>query len=281
MLSTHSKVRIARLASRCLLAARALCGIGAEARVTRAAVKWRLDLREGIDLALYLGVYENSTRRLLARRVRHGDVVLDIGANIGALTLPLAQLVGIEGQVHAFEPTAFAYAKLRRNLAENPSFSTRVHAEQLLLVERAGAAHDEALYSSWPLSADDEERHPLHRGALKSLQGATATSLDEYLAARGVARVDVIKLDVDGNELRVLEGARGTLARCRPLLVFELAPYILDEQAGTLEAILALLGASGYRLKTLENERPLPADAAALRAWIPHGCGLNILGEAQ
>ena len=102
MLKTTTKLRIARLASRLLVAARATFGLGAETTVTRRGLRWYLNLREGIDLAIYLGVYETDTLNALVKRVREGNVVIDIGANIGALSLPLALLVGAAGQVHAF-----------------------------------------------------------------------------------------------------------------------------------------------------------------------------------
>lgn len=279
MLSTTTKLRVAKIASHLLLGARSLCGLRGETTVRRQRLRWALDLRQGIDLAIYLGVYESDTLAFLAQRVRLGSVAIDIGANVGALTLPLARLVGAQGQVHAFEPTAYAYQKLLTNLALNVELTTRVSAQQTMLLESAEAVLDEALYASWPLSSVDAALHPLHRGALMSLRGATGCSLDDYLADRAIRRVDLIKLDVDGNELRVLRGARTTLQRCRPVLVFELAPYILDERPGTLEDILALLKHSGYRLADLVSKRSLPSDANALRAWIPHGCGLNIIGE--
>lgn len=280
MLNTRSKLHIARLASRLLLAARSLCGFGDTTEVNRGGLKWSLDLREGIDLAIYLGVYETATMRLLSNRLHAGDVAVDIGANIGALSLPLARLVGAHGQVHAFEPTAYAYQKLCRNLALNGDAAAQVSAQQLMLVEDSAAALDVALYASWPLRGSGSELHPLHRGALKSLAGAAAMSLDDYLARHAITRVNLIKLDVDGNELRVLRGARTTLLHRRPLLVLELAPYILDEQPGTLEDILALLNECGYQLFKMSDGRRLPNDAQALRAWIPYGSGLNIIGEA-
>ena len=254
--------------------------MGAETSVMRHGLHWHLNLHQGIDLAIYLGAYETDTLRTLAQRVRAGDVVIDIGANIGALSLPLARLVGTTGQLHACEPTAYAYRKLRENLALNPQLETRVSVNQTMLLEAAKGTMDASLYSSWPLAVA-ADLHPMHCGQLMSLAGANGTTLDDYLRLRGIGRVDLIKLDVDGNELRVIEGAIATLRAHRPLLVFELAPYILDARPGRLESMLELLEHSGYRLTEMRSGRALPAQAAALRAWIPHDCGLNIIGDAS
>jgi hypothetical protein len=114
-----------------------------------------------------------------------------------------------------------------------------------------------------------------------STEGAAAQTLDDYLAARNVERVDFIKLDVDGNELRVLQGGRETLRRFRPVLVTELAPDTFTEPGrGTepgqgFEEFIALLREAGYRLLRKPGGGALPLDAAALAARIPRGASIN------
>src|SRR6266436_206522 len=117
MLSTHTKVKIARALSRAVRAARSLAGRDSnEVEVFRDGLKWRLDLEQGIDLAIYLlGAFERSTVNAYRKIVQPGDTVLDIGANVGAHTLHLARLVGNNGTVIAYEPTAYAVRKLRQN----------------------------------------------------------------------------------------------------------------------------------------------------------------------
>jgi hypothetical protein len=93
-LSTQTKVTIARWLSKLIVGLRAIFGLSPITKVYRQGCKWSLDLREGIDLAIYLGVYEPETIKALKKPVHSGDIILDIGANIGAITLPLAQFVG-------------------------------------------------------------------------------------------------------------------------------------------------------------------------------------------
>lgn len=103
-------------------AGRALLGRTDQEIVVRDNITYDLNLSEGIDFGIYLAnFYERQTRSALSRLVSPGSLVLDIGANIGAHTLHLAQLVGPLGRVLAFEPTEFAFRKLRRNLDLNPS----------------------------------------------------------------------------------------------------------------------------------------------------------------
>jgi len=80
--------------------------------VRRRGLMWSLDLSEGIDFSIYLlGAFERSTTITLEKLVKPGDVVFDLGANIGAHTVVLAQLVGGAGQVLAFEPQRILWGK--------------------------------------------------------------------------------------------------------------------------------------------------------------------------
>src|SRR5688572_20988587 len=106
LFSTAQKVGLAKMASRVVLSCRKLLGRPAQAQFVRDGIRWQLDLREGIDFSIYLlGSFEPATVRAYRRIVKPGQTVLDIGANIGAHTLPLARLVGPGGRVIAFEPT--------------------------------------------------------------------------------------------------------------------------------------------------------------------------------
>jgi len=277
IISTRTKLTIARTASRAINLARRAVGRGPVTTAVREGVTWELDLREGIDLALYLGVYERATTRVLRNLVRPGMTALDIGANIGAHTLPLAKHVGEAGRVFAFEPTAYAHGKLRANLALNPALAGRVVLEQLILTDDASSGSVSEIYSSWPLTAG-ERLHEKHQGALKSTQGARAVRLDDYLEAREVAKVDIVKLDVDGYEYQVLRGAPRLLAS-RPVIVMELAPYVLAERGHSLGELKGLLDAAGYNLEHETTGAPLPAEPEAIEAMIGDGRCLNVVAR--
>jgi FkbM family methyltransferase len=279
MLTTRTKVAIAQRLSSAVRGARRLGRGGAEsdvAEVTRNGLRWRLDLREGIDLAIYLfGAFERRTVRAYSRLLRPGATVLDIGANIGAHTLHFARCVGPSGHVYAFEPTQFAFRKLLANLALNPGLRPLVTAEQVQLAETDAAALEPAIYSSWPLT-DGAGVHPLHRGAMKSTTGGRSMTLDRYLAQKGIARVDLAKIDVDGHEYEVLSGWK-TIAEHRPAIIIELAPYGLEERGRTLADLVSLLAGRGYRLTAEDGATDIPMDAAVIGERIKHGAGVNVL----
>lgn len=282
MISTRQKIFLARLVFRVIMSARRLVGLPAITEVTRKGLRWRLELGEGIDFAIFLfGSFEPTTVRAYSQLVRPGGVVLDIGANIGAHTLHLARLVGDTGQVYAFEPTQFAFDKLLANIALNPELRARITPRQYLLTDTDVAHTEQNIFSSWPLVDASSELHAKHLGCLKSTQGAESGSLDGFIAKNGIQKVDFIKMDVDGNEVGVLGGAEQFLRQHHPPILMELCPYALNEAGTTLRALLDILRQAGYQLSDEETGHPLSMDAAELEKLIPDGCSRNVLAQVE
>jgi FkbM family methyltransferase len=278
MLNTKAKLKIAAALSRIVRTARAAVGVASDnVLVKRDGFAWRLDLREGIDFGIFLGLYERSTTRAIRQWVRPGYIVLDVGANIGTHTLEFGRQVGPRGKVFAFEPTYFAHSKLLQNLALNPSLAAIVKPEQLMLAASDNRTTEFQIYSSWPL-VHAESLHANHLGRLQSTEGARAISLDTYLRQAEVPRVDFIKLDVDGFECEVLAGARHCLDTFRPTILLELAPYVLRERGTSLAQLVAILGRSGYRFAQLGGQA-LAIDAATLESKIADGSSINVIAR--
>ncbi len=280
-LNTAHKIALVRIASGIARAGRRLLGRGPELTTSRRGLVWRLDLREGIDFSIYLlGTFEPLTVRCYERIVKPGDTVLDVGANIGAHTLRFAQLVGELGRVVAIEPTRFAFDKLLANAALNPALAPRIRPLQRMLVAEATQGVAPTVYSSWPL-VESGPLHAEHRGRLMHTTGAGAATLDATIHELGLQRIDLIKLDVDGNELAVLRGAAATLARDEPDIVIELAPSLLSARPTDFDAMLGLLWDAGYRLRRLLSGRELPRKADAIRSLIPRAGSVNALATKR
>jgi FkbM family methyltransferase len=277
-LKSAQKMALARVASCLVLGFRRLLGLPSRTVARRHGLSWDLDLTEGIDLSIYLlGRFEPSTVRLYRRLVKPGDIVLDIGGNIGAHTLPLAQLVGHPGRVIVFEPTGYAIRKMRANIALNMGLADRISVQQVMLVAPGGGPVALRLYSSWPLFETGEEVHTEHRGRLMDTNGAVAMTLDEAMRRMDVRSVDFIKMDVDGHEYGVLAGGKATLAAYKPPILMELAPYLFQEESRDLEGILGLLEGFGYSMRDVATNESLPFDPMRLRKMIPVGQSYNVL----
>ena len=279
MLTTLTKLKLARAAYRIVSRARRMVGRSDITVVKRGGALFELDLGEGIDFAIYLlGAFERSTQQTLQQLVRPDHVVFDVGANIGAHTLAIARAVGPAGRVFAFEPTEFAYQKLCRNVSLNPGLQSRVHARQVMFAAHRSDQLEEEIYARWPL-LPKRAVHPKHQGQMVSTLGAAVDTIDSFFEREQLLRLDLVKLDVDGHELPVLEGARDTLRRLRPVLVLELCPYIHAEFGHRFSNLIDLLSESRYRLFDASGSRSLPLDARALSALIPTRGSINAVAQ--
>lgn len=279
MLRTKDKIWLASLAYRFVSLGRAATRKSKLATVNRAGVRWALDLSEGIDFSIYLlGGFERETMCTLRSLVKPGDVVFDIGANMGAHTLPLAQSVGSTGRVFAFEPSQFAFAKLKANLELNPDLEARTFPAQVLFSAGTQDPLEMEIYASWPLEQQGSV-HPKHRGKLMVTQGASVDTLDHFAERHGIERLNLIKIDVDGHELPVLRGGLGVLKKFQPTMVIELSPYVHRERNQNFASFVAFLREAGYYLQDAGKWKPLPMEAANLEALIPDGASINAIAR--
>jgi len=280
-MKTSHKIAAARAVYRAVRAGRALTGHTDRVVTTRGGIKFDLDLSQGIDFAIYLGnIYERHTRAALRKLVSAGDLVLDIGANIGAHTLHLAQLVGPNGRVLAFEPTDYALHKLRRNLELNPQLASRVTAYHCFLTASDADQVPPAIYSSWPL-AQEPGLHAKHFGREMKTNAAQARSLDSIQAELAGQNVRLVKLDVDGFECEVLRGATSLLRYVRPIFVMEVAPYVLKERGSSLEEFLSFFVQNGYSLYEERTQARLPSSPKELNRLIADGAGINAIARVD
>jgi FkbM family methyltransferase len=279
MFSVKQKILIARMLNRVLGLVRRLAGRGMQVECRRHGVKWSLDLNEGIDLSIYLlGAYEPRTVRAYERIIRPGDVIFDIGANIGAHTLHFARLTGPTGRVFAFEPTDFAMAKLRSNLALNPELMPRVSLQQSFLVADRADRPPGSIPSSWPVANQHDDLNVEHLGKPQSLLAATTVTADDFCVREGIARIDLVKIDVDGHEYPVLRGFHQSLLRFRPRILIEIAPFVYEGgNAGEFDGIMRFLRDLDYDFTDANSGRAISDDAANLRATITRGAAVNAL----
>jgi FkbM family methyltransferase len=279
MLSVKQKILIARVLNRALAFGRRLLGLGMLSKCRRRNLNWELDLNEGIDLSIYLlGAYEPRTLRAYTPLIRRGYVVFDIGANIGAHTLHFARLVGPSGHVYAFEPTDYACAKLRRNLALNSSLTQIVSVLQIFLVGDREESVPSSVPSSWPVGNGRDDLHKVHFGKAQALTEAVAMTADSFCVAAGIERIDFVKIDVDGCEYPILRGFREALARFRPAILIEIAPYVYQgSNSADFDEFIHFLADLGYEFTDSNTRRTIPRDPHALRRIISPGAGINAL----
>ena len=168
----------------------------------------------------------------LRPHVDEGAWCFDVGANIGLYSVGLSTLAP-RGRVFAFEPSPGSAAFLRTNLRRNGAENVEVVATALADREGTISFHDVPFFTAGSFTA--EEGTWLGADAVGStLVQVPCTTLDAFVEDHSVERVDVLKIDVEGAELAVLEGGVATLAAHRPTVVMEFNSFAFTLHAGTL-----------------------------------------------
>ena len=161
------------------------------------------------------GSFEPASMSAVRRLVREGDVVLDVGANIGYYTVRFGKLVGVAGRVIASEPTLYYRRVLERNIAENGL--TNVRLLDYGFSDRADTVAIDIGPSSATMHSPAGFDRVLFQETIKIFR------LDDVEASLGLQRLDFVKMDVDGHEPYILRGAWSVLGKYSPIILMEIS----------------------------------------------------------
>jgi FkbM family methyltransferase len=210
--------------------------------------KFNIDTTYPMEGTVWLGgIYDRQTTKFLQTTLRSDDVFLDIGANCGALTLVAASVIKT-GQIYAFEAAPTMQARLQQNLTSNPGLADRVHLVPIGLGETRG----QLFYQEDPEFRGNGSL--FNDGDLANAIAVEIITLDEWIATKIIPPVNVIKIDVEGMEYSVLQGARNLLERDHPLIYFESMPNNLVGKAHTIADVYQYLSNFGYEI--LDPQQP-------------------------
>lgn len=225
-----------------------------------------LDLAEHMQRRIFwMGYYNLRLVALLDRLLASGMVVVDVGANIGEVSLVCANRVGATGRVIAFEPVTAIADELERNIQVNA-------LQDVVNLRREGLADVVGQFDIYASCGQDDSDES-NRG-LGSLHGAPGShrvlgridveTLDGLATTLGLHRLDFMKVDVEGGELACLKGALQTIARFLPVIAVEVHERSARMAGYRGRDILDLLAPLGYvflRLEARGQLVPISADA--------------------
>lgn len=227
------------------------------------SMRVRLQIHNDLSRCLFVGgCIEPNEFALLERVLRPGMVVVDAGANEGLFTLFASGIVGSAGSVVACEPSRREFARLCANIRLNRL--TNVRALRAGLSDSAGEA---ALRVATSRHAGQNTLGDFaHQDVfLSRVETVRLARLDRLAEALSLRCIDVIKIDVEGAELRVLRGARTVLERDHPLLLLELNDGALRQQGAGAAELVAWLREMGYEIRAFDEKGDAalaPADVA-------------------
>jgi FkbM family methyltransferase len=223
--------------------------------IKRNGINYDVDIAEGIDLSLFVfGNFQDHITNGKYVSLAEDSIIFDIGANIGSMALKFAQCAP-KGSVYAFEPSDFAFQKLLRNLSLNPGMSDVVFPVQAFVSSESQKGVEHVAYASWRVDRTLDTAHPLHGGTPQPALSVPVTTIDDFCEQQGVNRIDLVKIDTEGYELEVLQGARKALQKFRPKIVFEIGLYAVKEKGLTFKDYFDFLVPLGYVLINTKGGR--------------------------
>jgi FkbM family methyltransferase len=217
---------------------------------TRFGIKYSLDISDYLEHAVYFGYRDNAQEELF-KIAENRRVIIDVGVNIGSTSLNFAR-ISPDATILGFEPDAANYQKARKNIELNGFSNLEVINKglgpaaatvRLFKVNTGNAGMNRILPED---GSEVDER--------VESEEIEIVALDDFAAARALATVDLIKIDVEGYELNVLRGARRTLEQYKPALFIELDDNNLRAQGDSAASLLTFLEGFGYEIRRGDNK---------------------------
>lgn len=228
--------------------------------------------REFIQQLIYFrGSYEVRETRLFKQLLRPGDTVVDIGANIGWFTLVASRQVSTNGKVISFEPSSTVYRQLQRTISLNNL--TNVVTERLALSDENGIA---VLEGTQHNAGEGSIVGWLTREDVSQAKEAVETMrFDTYYESQNLGHTKLLKIDVEGAEMKVLRGMERVLkAKACKYLLIEVDNEHLLEIGSSCAELVSFLRDLSYRIDLIGTWGNKPLGASE------HISFANILAEA-
>lgn len=227
-----------------------------KARLSYGPVMW-VRPNDPIGRAIfYDGQWETAVIGHFASELREGDVVLDVGANIGQFAVVAGAKVGQHGKVFAIEAGSTAFSILNKNIEENQF----THVKSLHL---AAWDSETTLYLGG-VREDMLGWGKVQQQADAQTEAVPARRLDVVLSELGCTNVNVIKIDIEGAELKALQGMEGLFKTKPPRIVYCEVANNHDSYGGSAQDLVRFFTDRGYRGLLLEDAGPVPFDIKLL-----------------
>lgn len=220
-----------------------------EAMVTTSqGLKLFVNYSDYVEREIANGTYERDYVNTFCQTVREGDTVLDVGANVGYFSLLASRKAGARGVIYAFEPAPKTYGRLLRNLRIN-------QIENVVALELGLSDMEETLRLRIPKENPAEASIASQASSEVLIGTRYAVNLvevklmpfDKFYGERRMRGIDVVKIDVEGSELKVLRGMNMAL-RSNPnvILFVEISPLLIELLDGKTVELVHLLRECGF-----------------------------------
>ena len=217
----------------------------------------KCELRDEVQrLMWFYGLYEPIESYLFNQLLQPGMVVIDVGANVGQYTMLASTAVGRLGSVHSFEPVPSTFARLNQHISDNSLMNVYLnnaaiwHEETSIALGLPTDMINNAGAYTVGVGSDSASRVEVH-----------TLTLDNYADRHNLARVDVIKMDIEGAEPAAIAGGLGVIRKFRPLILAEVNRAALIGAGYSTVELWTIVSGLGYRVwrigQSLEDSGPV------------------------
>jgi FkbM family methyltransferase len=217
---------------------------------------FEIDFRSDVlQRLLIYNDYEKEIVQLIEKYIDPKKDVLDVGANIGLHTVLFSKLINSDKKVLAFEPTPNALKYLRKNLELNHCDS-RVMLYDGIATNNSGVFELNVIEGMEEYSAIGQINHPNAKDK-KSIAIKVSGNTVDALVKQHNLNPGFIKIDTEGAEYFVFQGAKETICKFKPVIISELSGQLLKTQGYTCNHIFEPLLSYGYNIYDAENFKPV------------------------
>ena len=239
-------------------------GFKKNVQITRNKIEWYLDISEGIDLSIFIfGSFQKdlvlSIFKFIKKEKKRFNYfnLIDVGSNIGDKSLSLSKKLldnGINNfKIFSIEPTDYAFDKQIKNIQLNPKLEKKISNYKIFISSKK--KNISKVFSSWKLDSN-ENQHNKHGGILKKIDKNTEIiSLDEFIKKNQIKEKIIIKIDVDGYEIDVINSLKETLTKMSPIIFMEYAPYAFIEYGYSVDEFYKFLKKFDYGIYDLKFKK--------------------------
>lgn len=185
--------------------------------------------------------YEKENVAFLTKTCKPGMTVIDIGAHLGLMSVIIAKLVGEKGKVFAFEPTPKTFLILKKIISLN-NFNSIIFPFNKAASNFTGTVdffvdENEGSNANSLVNRSDKSR---------TSQKTEVDTLDNIVGRLKLEKLDLIKIDAEGSELDVMNGAKYIIEKYKPIIILAIHPPLIKNNGQRTEDIFDLIGSIGY-----------------------------------
>lgn len=216
----------------------------------RDGIKMRVDISDYIGYMAYFG-FTNETIPNFYKLIADGMNILDIGSNIGFVLLNISKRLGSRGKVFGFEPDAENFKVLRENVELNTFKNIEIF--------NYGLGDISSVQKLYRPTDSNLGANRINNDVVDNFSYVKIQKLDTFIENKKI-KIDLVKIDVEGFEYKVLLGAENFIKTQKPIFYIELDDNNLKQQGDSAKKLIQLLGSHGYSKIINANENEIIKD---------------------